>query len=284
MVLSEEQKKEYLELYELAGQTIQNNFLIPKRSREEIIKDCIHYRNDGTWLMFMPEDETKDTMKSTDKPNIYLFPDGEELEVGITFNNAPATDRFENIVHSLHSNEKEELKKKLGELPPEYTTRIEKKVKTKYYAEPPKFEVVSSCQANELNDKKFDEIVEKIKEIRELGKMETIGGKNYPAETPAFDLACIRIPRNNREKFVEATKRLFDILETCLEIKSESGIKDLEIIKMAQECGYKPSEFENTRDYQALQDNILCKFKKLVPLQSLRKAIKNWKKDKKTSD
>jgi len=279
MVLSDTLKTDYIRWYKLAEKLIQNESLIPKRSEEEIVKNCIHFRHDGPWMMFMPRDETKDTMKSMDKPNVYLFIDGNELDLGVTFQSAPATDRFENIVHSLHSKEKEELKEKLKRLPANYNTAVEKKIKKKYYAEPPQYEIVLSSPSNEVGDKKFEELVEKINEIRENGRLKTIGAGNYPSETPSLNLASLRITRDEA-KFKGAIINLFDVLKTCLEIKTGAGLKDLQILKLIEEAGWSPEELKSQSDYRALQDNIVYKHHKEVPIQTLKRAVKNCLSEK----
>ena len=92
-----DKEKEYIQWYNLAQKYLKDE-VVPKLTDEEI-KANISREN---WIMFAKatHEDRKDAV-SYPEPNIYLIVEKNKLLIGLTFNNAPAVDKFKNIIHSF---------------------------------------------------------------------------------------------------------------------------------------------------------------------------------------
>lgn len=238
--------KKYVVWYNLAKKLIKDDFLIPSRTDEEI-KSFVSPEN---WFGFAPKDiPSLKELQISDRPNIFLdISDENDPVIGLTYNNLGAVDKIKNILLGFNRNEKEELVKKLSELKPFWRIMLYRKVKDHHQSQRAKYECVIEEPSHKIDEKLIKEIISQSERVRENGKRHPINKANYPQETPVITLMESRDFELSEKTFIDRIIPAFDLLRTCLKVKSESQIK-----KMQSDNKKEIDELEN--EVQALTQN-----------------------------
>lgn len=239
-------KKKYIVWYNLAKNIIKDDFLIPSRTDEEIKS----FVSPEKWFGFAPKDiHSLKELQRSDRPNIFFdISDENDPVIGLTYNNLGAVDKIKNILLGFNRNEKEELVKKLSELKPFWRIVLYRKIKDHHQSQRAKYEPVIDKLSYKIDEKLIEDIISQSERVREDGKRHPINKANYPYETPVITLMESSNFELSEKTFMERIIPCFDMLRTCLKVKSESQIK-----KMQSDNKKETDELE--KEVQALAQN-----------------------------
>ena len=214
-------KNKYIKWYNLARDLIKDDFLVPKRTNEEIF----NLVSEGDWLLFCPKDVTKEDSKVAPEPNVYFYLVGTNNAVlGLSFNNLPSYDKFKTIMSRYNIEQKDKITKKLLVLDSSWVIRISRKIKEYNFAQTPRYVLEKKWVVNKLNEKIIDELISIGDAIREEGKEKSEEKKpKFYLETPTIDLLEAEFSLNEKE-FGKRIVEVFDILRLCLDIKTNTEI------------------------------------------------------------
>lgn len=226
-------KEKYIKWYNLARDAVNDTFLMPKRSPEEIVS----FVSREDWLDFADKDTSLKELENSDKPNIFFRIEDDKGTIGLTFNNVRAVDKIKNILNGFCKSEKEELIEKLLGLELIWRIKVYRKTKEYHQSEKADYPLVFDEPSNRIDEKNIEKIIKLSEEIREEGKRNPITKRNYPSETPSINL--IESTFNlSEDEFKKRTISAFDVLRTCLNVKTDFQIRRLE--KEKSKC--KPPE------------------------------------------
>lgn len=214
-------KTVYFKWYNLARTIINDDFLIPVRSDN----DTVSFVSREGWLGFAPKGISMKQLETSDMPNIFfeIYDDGTAI-IGLTYNNVGAVNKAKNILTGFHNAEREELLKKLSKLAPFWRLIVYRKVKEHHQSQHATYEDVLNEQSNKIDDKLIEDVINRSQEIREIGQKNPINAANYPRETPAITLMESKNFELTEKAFSERVTAAFDVLRTCLKVKSDSQI------------------------------------------------------------
>jgi hypothetical protein len=221
------------------------------------------------WLMFIKatHEDRKDAVNYPE-PNMYLAIEKDVLRVGLTFNNAPSVDKLKNILNKNSAIERDKIVKKLLTLNDSYETIVLRKIR-KYRGPSPTYEEELTIQTNKLNDDKFQQIIEKCVEIREEGKKHRKIAKHASYyEGPTVDLLYLEIPKKE-DVFKEIMADMIPIFMLCVNIKTDSELKDLDLIKKIKQI--ESWDWYLSEDRSGLVELIEDKFSIKVTSTRLKK-------------
>lgn len=220
-------KQEYVKWYNLAKNVINNEFLIPERDDNKII-GLVSPKN---WLVFVLKNETLTTTKEGDKPNIWLeITSPEKARIGLVFANNPSYNKFKTIMTDYNKTQKNTITKKMLNLLKEDNWRIQIETKTKEYnrSQSPKYTLVKEWSCNEINENIIKDVIDYGNSVQSEGNEKRLDGK-VVFEGVSLNLMMCEFPLNENE-FSKRIIPIFDVLLTCLDVKSE-----LEINKIKKE-------------------------------------------------
>lgn len=273
-MVSVEGKKQYIEWYNLAQETIDNEEIIPKISDDRII-DVVSERN---WLPIpIKIEQTKEHTKNRDNCKIWIsigraFGDpinSKKIQMGLSYNNQKGIDRFVNLLLPFNSELRKSVVEKFSKTDPRYKLIIYRKVKEFNYAQVPDYDPVLEFAVNKIKDKEINEILELVQrlsvEARQKSKEEKEKGK-YFSDFPEISLE-IEINRDKEEfkKLMVETVELYKILsrvedENSIIRKLKQEIKNLEEMRPRGEAIFEEGALEKDKK---LRDKIEEKNKQL---------------------
>ncbi len=216
-------KEKYIKWYNLARDAVNDAFLMPQRYPEEIVS----FVSREDWLGFADKDTSLEELEKSDKPNIFFEIENNKGTIGLTFNNVNSVDTIKNILNGFCKVEKEELIKKLLELETIWRIKVHRKIKEHHQSEKAEYDTVFDEQSNKIDEKNIEKIIKLSEEIRENGKRKPINKANYPYETPVITLMESDFELSEDE-FKKRIVSAFDVLRTCLNVKTDSQIRRLE--------------------------------------------------------
>lgn len=225
-------KREYIEWYRLAQETVSDDDIIQVLSADGIT----NFVNETDWLIIPNKGELKkEQAKNRDNGNIWIslgpafetFSDESKIRLGISFNNGASRQRLINLLSTANSKTRKSLVEKFSQLDDRFQTTLYKKIKTHNWAESPKYDPVLKFQTNKVSDKDIGLILEtaqkieaeasqKLKEAKEEGK--------HYSDFPDISIIEIKIDRH-REEFVKKVHDIKEVYEICAQIRSNSLIK-----------------------------------------------------------
>ena len=276
-------KEKYLKWYKLAQEIVNNSELIPERTDKEIL-DLVSQED---WLMFLIKElsDMKEA-KNADKPNVFfsIFRDDNRDygRIGVTFNNVPAVDILKNILNKYCKDEKEKLTELLLSFDGTWEIKVKRKIKEHHWQETPRYVSEIHVNCNEINEKIVDQIINLVNKIREEGKenRKTMG-TNY-METPSVSLVETTFELSE-EEFSKRTKEAFEVLEVCLNVKSEGEIKKIvksknsELEELKKEKEALESRLEKFRSFSLTPPGEIKKME--IALEEVKKRIKELEEE-----
>ena len=257
-------KNAYLKWYDLAREEVNDENLIPKRSKEEIF-GLISREN---WLLFCNNNEDKEIATQKADPNVFfdvLSKEGNLTgmgRLGLTFNNLGAYEKFKTIMRGVNKELKEKITKELLNLKYPWKMKVDRKIKQYNYAQTPEYEEEGVWDTKQINEEIIDTILEIAKKIREQGienrerkRDETGNPKKFYTETPTINLMEADF-KLNEEEFKDRISEIFKILSLCLNVKT-----DVEVNKIIRN---KSKELAKKKEILSRLNEELVKDKKMV--------------------
>jgi len=216
-------KKKYVPWYRIVEEVMED--LVPSLEDNEII----NFVSDTDWAVIPTIFErSKDESKNRPAPNLFVSLYGENIHVGISYDNLPSLNLFKNILHEVHDHEMSDLVQHLTNLPDEFETILFRKIKLNHPKQAPDYERVYKFTTNTIDSIKLEETIEKSDEILKEGRrLMRTEGKSWPIYTPAITLLSIWVNKNNAD-FIKALKNIKPIYKIVVNVKTLSEL-DIEV-------------------------------------------------------
>jgi len=218
---------DYVSAYNFCKETVANSYLIPSLTDNQIVE--LISRED--WLMFKLDSELdKNEAKIVARPNIYLRIKGTKFIMGLTLNQIKAVKWFIEISEDYNQQTKTELITLVKQLPNEYLTTLERKIKDSHPMQVPKYSDGGvKFQSNLIEETKIVALCTQALQITDEGKIKTDLIKQqqnkYYSEFPAINLAKVE-DELTEENIKNAATLLFPILAKCLSIEQRVKIPE----------------------------------------------------------
>lgn len=162
---------------------------------------------------------------------------------------------------------------------------VSRKIK-KDFAESGKYDPVFSELSNKINEETITDIIKKSEEIREEGKRNPISKGGYPSETPAINIMESTF-NLFEDEFKKRIVSAFDVLRTCLDVKTDSQINKIQKAEEREAYELK-RELTNLEKKKELWDRMLSGgaitseqyINKLSEIEELKNKIRIIKEEK----
>ena len=270
-------KNTYIKWYNLSREEVNDENLIPERSKEEIF-DLISREN---WLLFCKKEENKEIATQKSDPNVFFDVLSKEGNLkglgrlGLTFNNLGAYDKFRTIMRGENRELKNKITKELLGLKYDWKMKIHRKVKENNFRQTPEYEEDGSWDTKEISENIIDEVIEKAKKIRKEGTEKRIEKKpKYYCETPTINLMEMDF-KLDEEEFKDRISEIFKILVLCLSVKGDVEVNKIirEKVKLIKDY---VEEFDRLDIEIPKKKNLI--FLKQITEESINKDIerKDW--------
>lgn len=220
-------RPQFERLYDLSKIVLQD--LMPVRTRE-IMEMCVFER--GVMVLPLPEETTKDELKSRANPSIFIIKsrDGDKIQIGIQCNTLKSVEKLQNILDSFHFREKYELIQGLATLDSAFHTVVYSKKKPYNFGQSPNYEKDLSFPSNSISEKEIGRLFNRVAEIRTNGiAQKKLSGRRDSPEIPAIGIAEVTI-ENDEAVITKMLEQIKPIYTSVLRIKTAQEIRKAKIL------------------------------------------------------
>lgn len=224
MSITEREVNDYVSWYRSAQEVL--GPLIPSLSDEEI--KAVSPKRANWFAIPLPSESSVEDVANRPDPHIdfKLMDDRRRIRIGIRCNTIASVEKLENILNSLHDQEKSELISEMQKLDGEFKTQVMAKIKETNFAHVDGYDTKFEISSNKIDESAINQVFDAARTIRNNGMVRKKDeGLSLNPETPVIDLCYVTIdadPSLFKEKLLQM-KRMYEI---CLRVKTSSELRD----------------------------------------------------------
>ncbi len=217
--------KGYYDMYILCRSLIKDDEVLPSLDFQSLER----YVSQREWMPIPLKDEIADKKKDITqsiRPHISIsLRDKNKVSFDIFFNGTQSVKNFMNIL------EKESMQEKKGFI--ESLKSLDERFYyilfycEKFFSAAPEWETELEDKCKNLDDKKIEQLLKKIKELLEKRESRQSIIKKSHIATVAMSVAWVSVDRTDHELIKEVLQKVIDIFKICQKIKTYSEIKKI---------------------------------------------------------